>query len=472
MEWPIEFAPVEPEPLFYDKTGNVSSWATELAGPDPVPDDAAIFSTLQFGGIVPPLSPWRGVSRFMPGYRYENAQTSRPIPLEPPTGMATDDLGERADVVERTMDGVLTRMIGDGQHPLLLFSGGADSGLIACRLAELGYDDTVLLNYCYGDDDPESLHAEEMAAHLGLRFERIHADLSDPCAPLREPGRIWSQPFADPGIVDVWDLVRVLGDRFGRTTRPLLDGTGSLMDKMVTDWQRLMRVPRPLRQIISGLYDIHIWERPEKIDHLMRAMRKSVTLPLVPATLCDNALAGILYDDTPARSVSDMLTQWLEGMAGSTTVPRQMAAGGFSLKCGIQFGARAPELLAREGISLHYPFLAVEWVAMAFDAAEMWRTKEAKAPLKRALARHVPGTMVYRPKNPFVDPEARVYFDPEFLGYLRNAIEPDGPIAHVLRRDRVHELCNMLEHGHRPRQSVQRCVWGIVFLDRWYRTVQ
>ena len=471
MEWPVEFAPVEPEPLFYNQAGRVSDDATDLAGPDLVPEDAAIFSVLQFGGIAPPLSPWRGVGRFMPGYRYEDLQSSQPIPLAPPPGIATLDLEERANIVEHTLDEVLARMVGDGPHPVLLFSGGVDSGLIACRLAALGYSDTVLLNYSYGPDDPESVLAEEMAAQLGLPFERIYADLVDQCACLHEPGRIWPQPFSDPGTVDVWDLVPSLVDRSAGTGRPILDGTGSLMDKMVTDWQRLLRTPRAARQAISSLYGIHLWKRSEKVDRAMRTARRSVTMPPLPATLGDNALAGILYDDTYTRHVAGALTEWLEGWAG-TTFPRQMAAGGFAFKCGAGFGARAPALLAPAGIAIHYPLLATEWVAMALEAAQMWKTKEGKAPEKCALARHVPAHMVYRPKSGFLDPKARIFFDPTFIEYLRAAVEPDGPIAHMLKPKRVTELCNVLERGHRPSQSILRCAWGIVFLDRWYRTAQ
>ena len=171
------------------------------------------------------------------------------------------------------------------------------------------------------------------------------------------------------------------------------------------------------------------------------------------------------------HSVNDVLVEWLAGWAGPS-FPRKMAAGGFALKCGTEFAPRTSILFARKDVSAHFPLLATEWVAMALDAAEMWKASEAKASLKCALARQVPAEMVYRPKSAFVDPEARIFFDPVFIGYLKSAIESDGPIASMLDTKRVSQVCGVLEQGHRPAQSILRCLWAIVFLDRWYRTAQ
>ncbi len=470
MEWPIEVPLAEMESLFSDRAGRISHDATSLAGDDPIPEDAAVFSVLQFGAIVPPLSPWQDVSRLMPGYHYEGPDASYPVPLEPPPdAMAATDLEARADLVERTLDAILTSIVGDGPHPVLLFSGGVDSGLIAARLAALGYDDTLLLNYCYGPDDPESAFAEEMAAHIGLRFERLHAGLEDPCACLREPGRIWPQPFSDPSTMEVWDLAQSLVDRFAGTARPVLDGTGSLMDKPVVDWQRLLSIPHAMRKTVASAYPIGFWRRPESMDRPIRGIWRSVMMPLPAATLGENALAGTLYDDEHMQRVADMFTEWLEGWAG-TTLPCLMAAGGFAFKCGVQFGARVPALLTPADITIYSPLMATEWIAMALVAAETWRSEEGKAPLKLALARHAPNAMVYRPKDDFADPESRVFLDPTFIGYLKTSIEPDGPIAHMLKPGQVARACDLLEKDRLLSRPLLRLLWGIVFCDRWYRT--
>ena len=61
---------------------------------------------------------------------------------------------------------------------MLFFSGGVDSSLLAARAAALGRTDIQLLNYAFGQHDPEAAHAQRVAAHLPKR--RIQEKLDGP----------------------------------------------------------------------------------------------------------------------------------------------------------------------------------------------------------------------------------------------------------------------------------------------------
>ena len=61
--------------LFYDESGRISPDPGDLLDSEPVIDEAGVFSVLQFGAVIPPLSPWKGVRRLLPGYRYEGTRT-------------------------------------------------------------------------------------------------------------------------------------------------------------------------------------------------------------------------------------------------------------------------------------------------------------------------------------------------------------------------------------------------------------
>jgi len=98
-----------------------------------------------------------------------------------PTGTDTDwTLGDedQRKVVHQVLDDSLVEVCPE-RNPVLLFSGGVDSGLLAARVAALGWRDALLVNYSFGDADPESHMAEAMAKHLGLRFRRDHGLLPE-----------------------------------------------------------------------------------------------------------------------------------------------------------------------------------------------------------------------------------------------------------------------------------------------------
>jgi len=76
---------------FFDESGNTAHRPNMLANTTSRPDETAVFSVLQFGAIIPPLSPWQGVQRFLPGYQYHGIELVGPVKLERPTHVATLD---------------------------------------------------------------------------------------------------------------------------------------------------------------------------------------------------------------------------------------------------------------------------------------------------------------------------------------------------------------------------------------------
>ncbi|MDZ4820791.1 MAG: hypothetical protein SGJ20_17640, partial [Planctomycetota bacterium] len=76
-----ELSPTEAIPYYYDAIGRIENRSTDLASRPAIPDERAIFSMLQFGAVIPPLSPWRGVHRAITGYRYEGTQKLGPVDI-------------------------------------------------------------------------------------------------------------------------------------------------------------------------------------------------------------------------------------------------------------------------------------------------------------------------------------------------------------------------------------------------------
>ncbi len=217
----------EPSAAFADQVGRTASYPTELTSRDSSIDDRAVFSVLQFGAIVPPLSPWRGVRRLVARSGHDwRADSLRQPERGPATPSRYIDTFEHAAQIERLIDSVLIRQLGDQADPVVLFSGGVDSSFIASRLAAVGYKDAVLVNYSFGDDDPESIVAEAIASDLGLNFQRVNAT-GRQLACLDEPGVVYPQPFADHSTVPTSDLARAIVDKLTDKPRVILDGTGA-----------------------------------------------------------------------------------------------------------------------------------------------------------------------------------------------------------------------------------------------------
>src|SRR5690349_13484646 len=80
----VEIGLTDHVPRFFDQRGQIANWPSDLADDRSAPDEAAIFSVLQFGAIVPPLSPWKGVSRFVPGRRYRGTTEIGPVAIDYP----------------------------------------------------------------------------------------------------------------------------------------------------------------------------------------------------------------------------------------------------------------------------------------------------------------------------------------------------------------------------------------------------
>lgn len=467
-----EIPPCDTRGHFFDNFGRTSSIPNSLADSSSQVNDEAVFSVLQFGAIIPPLSPWKGIRRLMPGYNYNGTEMIGPVQLRQKTDISNLDVEQQADEIERILDHFLQQQIGEKEHPVLLFSGGVDSGIIASRLAALGYRDSLLINYSFGDEDPESKLAEAMANQLDLKYERVSLN-RQLCDCLLSPGQIYPQPFGDQSTVPTSDLAHAVVDRLSDQKRIILDGTGADgafgMTSKIRLWERAIRVPAILRKAASFAYANMLWHREGKFEYFARVFRRSIDMPLLSAVIAQNSLAGTFYSKCSRSSVDGLLAKWIGGWAGESPSNRIVAAD-LALTCANIFAQKSKPILESAGHRVVYPFLDIKMVTTALDSIPYWQMDEPKAPLKKSLARHVPRDMVYRPKSGFLDPKGDVFYSAEFINYLRDAAEPTSPIAHLLMRKPLLKACQLLARKRTLPPQTLNLLWAIVFTDRWYRT--
>lgn len=471
-----EIAPCDTQGKFFDDLGRIGLLPNSMVGTNPEINDDAVFSILQFGAIIPPLSPWKGIHRFIPGYQYQGTKMVGPVELPQHQDISILNPEQQADEVEQLLDKILKKNIGDNEEdPVLLFSGGVDSGLIASRLAALGYRNSLLINFSFGDDDLESKLAEEMASELGLPFMRV-LDQDNPSSCLScldNPGKIYPQPFGDYSTAPTSNLAQSVIKYLSNQKRLIIDGTGADgafgMTAKTREWKKVSRVPVIARKAVSLAYGRMLWHHQGRFERVARILRRSIQMPLLSSILAQNPLATTFYGMTSRHLVDDLLEAWIGGWAGEIPSTRVVAAD-LALTCTNIFAQKAQPIFELAGHKMLYPFLENEIISMALRSTPHWQMEEPKAPLKQALSRRIPRNMVYRPKSGFIDPKGEFFFSAEFIDYLRSAAESTSPIAHMLERKPLLKACDLLVQKKELPPQTLNFLWAVVFTDRWYRT--
>ncbi|MFN8547710.1 MAG: asparagine synthase C-terminal domain-containing protein [Candidatus Eisenbacteria bacterium] len=483
--------------LFHHRRGEVLYITTDprwLRTADLPLDDEAVYCLLQFGALLPPLSMWNAIRRFTPGRRVtirgdRFSMREEPLPFwTKPRGPASTvravpTPAEQEESVRRTLDRALERCAPD-RAPLILFSGGVDSGLLAARTAALGWRDTVLVNYRTGAQDPEGDLARAMAAHLGHRFECAMDDPGSWRRFLDTIGSTYAQPQGDYSTLPIFMTVqRALEVRDAR--KVLLDGSAA--DGVfggfprLPRWERLYKLPLPFRLAGAAAFRLrHCWTESSSSARKLAAMRASCQMPiLLSSTSIENALLGVAYTADPAvrKALFDRTRQWVDeqfALPHDTEVdPRTRGLDLMHLVCGMVAQKSASPLLGSQ-LSGAFPFLEPEIMRLGFEQGVHWpEQRESKAVLKRLLARSVPREMVYRPKSGPKPPITAQLASPAIAEMLREAVlGVKNPLRPYLKLDVVRELVECAARGTPLPNPSYNLLWTLFVTALWFDQIE
>lgn len=436
------------------------------------PEPLAITSYLKFGAVVPPLSPWTGVRRRLPGCTYGAESTMESNLVKKNIYACARGIDAQADEIVSLIDYNLIKCLNGVDDPVLLFSGGVDSGLIASRLMAIGKNETLLLNFSFGQDDPESALAEAMAGELGLRFERVF-ERGRPCEVLDRPGEVYPQLFADHGTVPAANLAHAVVQRLDNKRSVILDGTGADgafgMFRKIEHWRHMTALPIWLRRFGGAIYSTGLWRSRHRLEKLLRVMRRSLLGSIPAAVIAQNTLEDVLYEARNMEAVVALLETAVDGWAGPSVARRSVAAD-MMLTCAGVFAQKAQPILERAGHTVVFPFMDTAFVELALNTIDVWSMRTPKHALKVALSRSVPRNLVYRPKSGFVEREPTVFYSGEFKEMLRDSIGKDAPLAPWIKGPAARRLLDELNRGKLFSAQVYNFIWALVFGDRWYKT--
>jgi asparagine synthase (glutamine-hydrolysing) len=476
-----------PEHLFYveDARGCVLSndfrlamhWAKSPFNP------SAVFALFQFSMVPAPLTLYRNILRVPPGHVLKarpgrEAPTILPLP-GPILGGNRERPGPASEsLFLRTLDAQLAQL---PERPVLYFSGGVDSTLIASRLAGIGRQDTTLMNLAFGPNDEEGQLALRIASHLGLRCEQVMFDQAAALSVLERAGRDYTFPFGDCSTIPTNVLVHASMGALG-SGRVVIEGTGGdggfgPIIRSLRRWQRFYALPRPARHLLGESYEkLSLWQvdiGSPSFRFLTSLARLSEVMALeLAAVVADNALDGIAYTVPPeireelAQAVKHPIRLWGEALSAN----EQLCLLDLIHVCAARFASKSFDPLRQLGSRPLYPFLEPPLLDVSFRLP--WEEKmcngEAKPLLKRLVARGVPPALVYRPKSGFAPPMRAILAQPSVAEFCRDVVlVSTNPLLGFLDSDIVRQMIDASRRSQPLDARVYNFLWVVAFTSAW-----
>jgi len=479
--------PAAVEQLYFARVGG--GWAlsndlrlmARLAGADL--DEAGVLGLFRYGLTPAPLTLFRGVRRVPVGHLLRIGPGAEPVLTRfAVLGDASHREPEAANpeaFIRDTMDAILRRA---PQSPVVYFSGGVDSSLIAARLAALGRDDTVLVNYTFGPDDQKAQLARHIAGHLGLRIHQVAWNPADIPAVLERIGRDYPFPFCDMALIP-GNLLAHAALLLAHSSRTTLHGVGAgapfgqrLHIRRL--WQPLGWIPAPVRRALGWPYEaLHLWRQDSDAVRLCEVLQRSAHVPLLHTMMAEHPMEGIAYAMLPetGRMLDAAIRAYVEPLAATrdydllTSVLHQMY---FTSR---EFSAVVLRPQMAAGVESVAPFMEPLMMRRAF--ALTWDEKRPhgvpKGLLRDLLAESLPPELVRAAGGSFLAPQAEIYAHPAMRALIRDVVlAPDNPLLGYCRADTVRDMITRLDSGQTLTAGARKFAWTFIFASAWLRQVR
>jgi asparagine synthetase B (glutamine-hydrolysing) len=444
-------------------------------------DPVGLLSLLTFGMCVPPFTLAKEIGAFVPGMRTtidlrdlsireSIAPRWSPLRSEDPSL----DPEAQCDAVLAALDDALLRSIGDRQ-PVLLFSGGVDSGLLAARLAALGRRDARLVHYRFSDDAPDTIAARVVAERLGFEFATVDPKPGAALEVLDTAPMRHRRPFADHSTIPTTTLLDGALAMI-RAPSTILDGTGAdgafgMFAKAET-YDRVERLlPAPLRRLLAMPYRLGgFWRRTGRLEVPLRLLRRAGTLPPIAAAIAISPMLGIGVhgDRSVVATLGAAVDDWSRRLAPPDGPPVRLPLADLCFICAGLFAQKDFSAAADAGIPIAYPFLDDQMIDLALRRASRWPGREhPKRVLKRLLLRDVPAETVERRKSGFVAPTFDLFRDEGMLARLSAVADPGAKLAPFIDPRVLRRCIDDLRAGHAFAPPIHNWLWALLIAERW-----
>lgn len=493
------------KPMYYGKQGRTLLFGSELKALRAHPafsgtiDQGALSSFLKHGYIPAPLSIYEGIHKLPPGtsVTFDAASgTTLPEPMpywsltevaaRASTFAGSDD--EALDELERLLSrSVRGQLMSD--VPLGAFlSGGIDSSTIVALMQSLGGAPVKTFTIGFSENAfDESAAAREVAKHLGTEHAELVVTPAEAQAVIPKLPTIYDEPFGDASAIPTWLLAGL-----ARTQVTVaLSGDGG--DELFAGYGRYSRTSQ-------------LWSRAAALSPTARRAA-NLAMSAIPATALQRVMVSLQVGGFPhlfsdrvrgfrtAFSASDVaalydvrISNWPDPAAvlksGAAPTPSWAAKAELArtdpTERMMAFDTRSylpDDVLVKvdraamsHSLETRVPLLDHRVVEFAWSLPHAMRVRggEQKWLLKQLLYRHVPRTLVDRPKQGFGVPISAWLRAPlkawadELLSV--QALELEGPFrAEPLRELWQQHLSGKADWQHR--------LWPVLMYQQWNRSL-
>ena len=428
------------KPLYYAWNGHELWFGSELKALrafdawKPELDRDALGEFLQYGYVSAPRSIYKGVSKLLPGHWLEVGEVGEPAVRQYwSANAAREPLRGREEDLERELEAMMIdafrlRTVSDVPVGVFL-SGGIDSSAVAAILQRYGGGD--VRTFTIGFHDPrfdEAVHARQVAAQLGTRHTEQILTAADMDTVLPEWANLFDEPFGDSSGVPTY-LVSKMARQHVKVALSA-DGGDELFNGyshygLVSEREQfLARCPPLARSAFSHSLSLlqspgvrAVANRVPLSSRLRHAARRNVVERLEKLRVMLPKLdRGMVYDLA--------MTSWspweIGKLLGSPTVPRgdiECAADSFAERMAYtdmryflpdDILVKVDRTTMATGLEGREPFLDHRLVDFALRLPMNLRRGPlgAKHLLRRVLYKHIPRSLLERPKQGFGIPLA------------------------------------------------------------------
>ncbi len=429
------------KPLYYGVHNDTLIFGSELKAITTHPafrpeiDRNALADFMRFGYVPAPASIWRGI-RKLPPASWMTVAIDKLEHLVPARFWNIADVAHRGIAAPRTAGADLTddlenllsdavRLRMEADVPLGAFlSGGIDSSLVASLMQANA--STPVRTFSIGFDDPafnEAEHAKAVAAHLGTSHTELYVGMDAARDLLPSLPDIWDEPFADSSQIPMFLVSRLAREHV--TVALSGDGGDELFggyNRHVTGariWSRVEALPAPVRQLAGRALSHKLTGRvAEEAARLLPGNRRmagiAARLPKVGAVIGANspmdfygrlisrwqdealvigAGSGLLLSEPPVFADFRDTMMFLDM---TTYLPDDILVKVDRAGMGASLEGRVP--------MLDHRVIEFAW-QVPIDAKI--RDGRGKMILREILDRHVPRSLIERPKAGFAIPVER-----------------------------------------------------------------
>lgn len=498
------------KPLFYGWQGNTFLFGSELKSMSAHPswngevDRNSLGLFIQYGYVPLPFSIWKGIKKLQPGSFIKISIGTRPgfIPDRNVFWRAATyqninvvhnyDDSIAIDQLESKLRDILSRQMRADVNVGAFLSGGIDSSTLVALMQSQSSRPVQTFTIGFAESDyNEAKYAKAIASYLGTDHSELYVSPKDAMSIIPRLSHVYDEPFGDVSQIPTYLIsslarnsvkVSISGDGgdelFGGYNRHVWGAAG---------FKKMFYVPRMIRYALS---EVLTSVSPERLDRLGRILPQVLRQPMFGDRV--HKLARVLSSHSPDQvyrgltsheedppslvildSADDLtIDSWaqeeLSLLSSGSFIERMMFHDVVSyltddILCKVDRASMA------SGLETRMPFLDHNLAEFLWSLPETMkvRGREGKWLLRQVLYRHIPRTLVERPKQGFGVP-----IDSWLRGPLRDWAEELLDNSRIKSEGFFHAqtIEKKWQEHISGRRNWQYWLWNVLTFQAWRET--